>query len=126
MKKIVILFLALYSALYSASICSSRDFVNRFKNGVSSANYLFKESIIRIDDAYCKGDTFYIIYKVYDKNYFNQISWNLNNNNHSLAKFCTFFDDDLRIFNSQNNSNLRGNFVYVYEYNGQRLQYSCP
>ncbi len=76
-------------------------------------------------NGYCQGDTFYIVAQVYSRSKFQ----NLRNSSDLLALLassCSAFDELLRAFNSQNNLNLRGNFAYVFEYGGQRIQYSCP
>lgn len=114
--KFVVLFIMLHSALYSASICSDREFVNSLKSGVlrSGAN------------AYCQGNTFYIVIQVYSQSEFEQMRYLDDASADLLASVCSLFDDTLRLVNSLKNSNLRGNIAYVYEYNGQRIQYSCP
>lgn len=116
MKKIAILFLALYSALYSVSICSSRDFVHSLKSGILRSGA----------DGYCQGNTFYIVAQIYSQSDFDTLRQNLHNVSDLLASGCSLFDEALRVVNHLNNINLRGNLVYVYEYNGQRLRYTCP
>lgn len=114
--KFVVLFLMFHSVLYSASICSDREFVNSFKSGVlrTGAN------------AYCQGNTFYVVTQVYSQSDFEQLHYLDRAYADALVSVCSHFDDTLRLVNSSRNSNLRGKAVYVYEYNGQRIQYSCP
>ncbi len=113
--KLIALFLLLHSALCAASMCSSRDFVNSFKDGVlrSGAN------------GYCQGNTFYIVSQVYSQSDFEALPQNLRNSSNLFASVCSLFDETLRMVNSLNNTNLRGNLVYVFEYGGQKIQYSC-
>lgn len=114
--KFVVLFVMLHSALYSASICSDRKFVNNFKSAAlrNGAN------------AYCQGNTFYVVTQVYSQSEFEYLRYLDDASADLLARGCKSFDDTLRLVNSLKNSNLRGNIAYVLEYNGQRIQYSCP
>ena len=87
----------------------------------------FKDGVLRSGaNGYCQGDTFYIVVQVYSRSDFEALPQNLRNSSDLLASACSAFDELLRAFNSQNNLNLRGNFAYVFEYGGQRIQYSCP
>lgn len=104
----------LHSALYSASICSDRKFVNNFKSAALRSGV----------NVYCQGNTFYFVAQASSQSVFEQMRYL--DMADLLAGFCTRFDDTLRLLNSSKNSNLRGKAVYVYEYNGQRIQYPCP
>lgn len=112
--KFIVLFIMLHSALYSASVCSDRKFVNTLKSGVLRSGV----------NAYCQGNTFYIVAQASSQSEFNNLRYL--DMADLLASACPLFDDTLRLVNSLQNSNLRGNLAYVYEYNGQRIQYSCP
>lgn len=114
--KFVVLFLLFHSVLHSASICSDRGFVNAYREGVLRSGA----------DGYCQGNTFYIVAQVHSQSDFNEARQNLNASTDLLARGCSLFKETLRAVNSLQNSNLRGNVAFVYEYNGQRVQYSCP
>lgn len=87
----------------------------------------FKDGVLRSGaNGYCQGDTFYIVAQVYSRSDFEALSQNLRNSSDLLASVCSLFDDTLRMVNSLENANLRGNLAYVFEYGGQRIQYSCP
>lgn len=114
--KFVVLFLLFHSVLHSASICSDRCFVNAYREGILRSGV----------DGYCQGNTFYVVAQVYSQSDFNKARQYLNASADLFVRACLLFKETLRAANSLQNSNLRGNLAFVYEYNGQRVQYSCP